>query len=66
MHRTVVVLFVLFGIFVGHGFSQTPSTASRAQNLRDCMDGFGTCDRSLLTNTQATPVYNIVRISGRV
>ena len=60
MRRMVVLVFVLLGILACQGFSQTSAAAtSGTQNLRDCMDGFGTCDRSLLTNTQAAQIADL-------
>ena len=60
MRRMVVLVFVLLGILACHGFSQTSAApSSKTQDLRDCMDGFGTCDRSLLTNTQAAQIADL-------
>ena len=55
-----IAVFLLFGVFVCHAFAQTPSASStKAQNLRDCIDAFGTCDQALLTSTQAGEIANL-------
>jgi hypothetical protein len=37
------------------GFAQG-SDPDRIQNLRNCVDGIGTCDQSLLTTVQASQI----------
>jgi len=57
-----LVVFLLFGAFVAQAFAQTAATTCRSnQNLRDCVDGFETCDHSLLTNTQAGQIADLQR-----
>jgi hypothetical protein len=54
------VISLLLALVGGYGFAQTDGTASsRARNLRDCIDGFGTCDRSQLTSAQASQLANL-------
>jgi hypothetical protein len=55
-----LIAFLLFGVLVCNALAQMASTAStRAQNLRDCLDGFGKCDHSLLTGTQTREIANL-------
>jgi hypothetical protein len=55
-----LIFFALFASLVYPVFGQTSSTASnRRQNLRDCLDGFQACDRSLLTNAQAQQIADL-------
>ena len=59
MQRALVIALLL-GVVGGYAFAQIGGTASsRAQNLRDCIDGFETCNRSLLTSAQASQVANL-------
>ena len=52
MRRIVTILLVLFGVFVCEGFGQLSHlSGNKAQNLRDCIDGFETCDHALLSPT---------------
>jgi hypothetical protein len=37
------------------------SDSYRIQNLRDCVDGIGPCDQSLLTTTQAKQITDLER-----
>ena len=53
-----VLLPVLFIFLGGFGFGQM-AVATNHQNLRDCLDGFGTCDHSLLTTVQAKQIDSI-------
>jgi hypothetical protein len=49
--RCAFALFLFLSAFAAGGFSQTPNK-DKAQNLRNCVAGFGECDRSLLTSAQ--------------
>jgi hypothetical protein len=52
--------FLLFGVLLCTASAQMAPTAStRAQNLPDCLDGFGTCDHSSLTSKQAREIANL-------
>jgi len=65
--KGTVLSFLLLGFFAV-GISVQGSDADKAQNLRNCLDGFGTCDHSLLTSAQAKhlPIYSMTGTSGHV
>ena len=49
--RRAFAMFLFLSAFAAGAFSQTPNK-DKAQNLRNCVAGFGECDRSLLTSAQ--------------
>jgi len=53
--RRFVLLFLWFGGLTCAGYAQSDD-ANRIQNLRNCLDGLGTCDHSLLTPAQAKQI----------
>ncbi len=58
--RRAFVISLLLAVVGGYGFAQIGGTASsRGQNLRDCIDGFETCNRSLLTSAQASQLADL-------
>lgn len=58
--RYAPILFLLLGTFACLGLGQTlPATDSGNQNVRDCLDGFATCNRSLLTEAQASEIAEL-------
>ena len=65
--KFVVVLSFLWGALASGGFAQS-GDPNRAQNLRECLDGFGICDHSLLTSTQAKQIAKLSALppQGRV
>jgi hypothetical protein len=58
--RRVLVLFLLWGALATAGFTQTANNHN-LQNLRSCLAGFGDCDRSLLTSTDAKQIDEMQR-----
>jgi hypothetical protein len=55
-----LIFFVVFASFVYAVSGQTsPTAGNKEQNLRDCLDGFEACDRSMLTNEQARQISDL-------
>ncbi len=56
--KRVILLSLLLGALACAGFAQSDEP-NRTQNLSNCLDGFGTCDHSLLTPTQAKQIADL-------
>src|ERR1700745_3347668 len=53
--RRVLMLFLLLGPLAIGGFARTDGK-DKVQNLRNCLEGFAECDRSLLTSAEAKQI----------
>lgn len=56
--KYVVLLTVLSSALACAGLAQS-SDSERSQNLRNCLDGIGPCDASLLTTAQARQIASL-------
>jgi hypothetical protein len=54
----IAILVAAFGSSARPGFAQS-CDVDKVHNLRNCLDGFGACDHSLLTSVQAKQVADI-------
>jgi hypothetical protein len=58
--QRVAFVCLLVGVLVCPAFAQTAgSSDSSSQNVRDCLDGFETCNQSLLTKAQASEITDL-------
>src|ERR1700730_9841133 len=60
--RRAIITALLLSGFLAAVASAQHRDVDQAQNLRNCMEGFGACDRSLLTSLTASEIETVTKI----